>query len=100
MPTARACGQIAEEIADLAKRAQARKIGPDEMGGASMSISNLGGIGGTAFTPIVNPGHHPRSRSSGSPGRKRSRCGTATRLMAARCRWCLSGQTSSYDGIA
>ena len=47
--------QIAAEITDLAGRAQARKIGPDEMGGASMSISNLGGIGGTAFTPIVNP---------------------------------------------
>ncbi len=47
--------QIAEEIADLATRAQARKIKPDEMGGASMSISNLGGIGGSSFTPIVNP---------------------------------------------
>jgi pyruvate/2-oxoglutarate dehydrogenase complex dihydrolipoamide acyltransferase (E2) component len=46
---------IAAEIGDLAKRAQARKIGPDEMGGASMTISNLGGIGGTAFSPIVNP---------------------------------------------
>ena len=46
---------IAEEITDLATRAQARKVKPDEMGGASMSISNLGGIGGTAFTPIVNP---------------------------------------------
>ena len=47
--------QIAAEITDLASRAQARKIGPAEMGGASMSISNLGGIGGSAFTPIVNP---------------------------------------------
>ncbi|WP_052161425.1 2-oxo acid dehydrogenase subunit E2 [Hoeflea sp. BAL378] len=47
--------RIAADIADLAARAQARKIRPDEMGGASMSISNLGGIGGTAFTPIVNP---------------------------------------------
>lgn len=47
--------QIASEIADLAARAQARKVGPDEMGGASMTITNLGGIGGTAFTPIVNP---------------------------------------------
>ncbi|MDG4649202.1 2-oxo acid dehydrogenase subunit E2 [Roseibacterium sp. SDUM158017] len=46
---------IAAEIADLAARAQARKIGPDEMGGASMTITNLGGIGGTAFSPIVNP---------------------------------------------
>ncbi len=47
--------QIATEIADLAARAQARKISPDEMGGASMTITNLGGIGGIAFTPIVNP---------------------------------------------
>jgi len=46
---------IAAAISDLAARAQARKVGPDEMGGASMSISSLGGIGGTAFTPIVNP---------------------------------------------
>lgn len=47
--------QIAGEIADLARRAQARKVRPEEMGGASMSISNLGGIGGRGFTPIVNP---------------------------------------------
>ena len=47
--------QIAAEIRDLASRAQSRKVGPDEMGGASMTITNLGGIGGTAFTPIVNP---------------------------------------------
>jgi pyruvate/2-oxoglutarate dehydrogenase complex dihydrolipoamide acyltransferase (E2) component len=47
--------QIAAEITDLATRAQNRKVGLDEMGGASMTITNLGGIGGTAFTPIVNP---------------------------------------------
>lgn len=47
--------QIGAEIADLAAKAQARKVKPDEMGGASMTITNLGGIGGTAFTPIVNP---------------------------------------------
>lgn len=47
--------QIAGDIADLAARAQQRKVGADEMGGASMSISNLGGIGGIGFTPIVNP---------------------------------------------
>ena len=47
--------QIASEIADLAARAQERKVRGDEMGGASMTITNLGGIGGTAFTPIVNP---------------------------------------------
>ncbi|SMH39422.1 2-oxo acid dehydrogenase subunit E2 [Maritimibacter sp. HL-12] len=47
--------QIAGEIADLAGRAQERKVRPEEMGGASMTITNLGGIGGTAFSPIVNP---------------------------------------------
>lgn len=47
--------QIATDIADLAGRAQARKVGGDEMGGASMTISNLGGLGGMAFSPIVNP---------------------------------------------
>lgn len=47
--------RIAADIADLAARAQARKIGPDEMGGASMTITNLGGIGGIGFSPIVNP---------------------------------------------
>ncbi|WP_211110127.1 2-oxo acid dehydrogenase subunit E2 [Acuticoccus mangrovi] len=46
---------IAAEIADFAARARERKLRPEEMGGASMSISSLGGIGGTAFTPIVNP---------------------------------------------
>lgn len=47
--------QIAAEISDLASRAQNRKVGPDEMGGASTTITNLGGIGGIGFTPIVNP---------------------------------------------
>jgi pyruvate/2-oxoglutarate dehydrogenase complex dihydrolipoamide acyltransferase (E2) component len=46
---------LAAEILDLAQRAKVRKVGPDEMGGASMTITNLGGIGGSAFTPIVNP---------------------------------------------
>ncbi|WP_439622891.1 2-oxo acid dehydrogenase subunit E2 [Shinella sp.] len=46
---------VATEISDLAERAQARKIRAEEMGGASISISSLGGIGGSAFTPIVNP---------------------------------------------
>jgi pyruvate/2-oxoglutarate dehydrogenase complex dihydrolipoamide acyltransferase (E2) component len=46
---------IASEISELAQRAQDRKLRPKDMGGASMSISNLGGIGGTAFTPIINP---------------------------------------------
>ncbi|TDL77710.1 dihydrolipoamide acetyltransferase [Palleronia sediminis] len=47
--------RIASEIGDLAARAQSGKLKSKEMGGASMTISNLGGIGGEAFTPIVNP---------------------------------------------
>lgn len=46
---------IAAEIAELAGRARARKIRPEEMSGASMSITNLGGVGGRAFTPRINP---------------------------------------------
>jgi len=46
---------LAAEIADIGARARARKIAPDEMGGASMSVSSLGGIGGEAFSPIINP---------------------------------------------
>jgi pyruvate dehydrogenase E2 component (dihydrolipoamide acetyltransferase) len=46
--------QIAVEIQQLAEKARARKLTLDDMSGGSMSISNLGGIGGTAFTPIVN----------------------------------------------
>jgi pyruvate dehydrogenase E2 component (dihydrolipoamide acetyltransferase) len=46
--------QISVEIQQLAEKAKARKLSIDEMSGGSMSISNLGGIGGTAFTPIVN----------------------------------------------
>jgi pyruvate dehydrogenase E2 component (dihydrolipoamide acetyltransferase) len=46
--------QISVEIQQLADKAKARKLSIDEMSGGSMSISNLGGIGGTAFTPIVN----------------------------------------------
>lgn len=47
--------ELAAEIAALADRAKARKLGPDAMGGASSTITNLGGIGGVGFTPIVNP---------------------------------------------
>ena len=46
--------EISVEIQQLADKAKARKLSIDDMSGGSMSISNLGGIGGTAFTPIVN----------------------------------------------
>lgn len=46
--------QLSVEIQQLADKAKDRKLSLDDMSGGSMSISNLGGIGGTAFTPIVN----------------------------------------------
>jgi pyruvate dehydrogenase E2 component (dihydrolipoyllysine-residue acetyltransferase) len=46
--------QVAADLTDLATRARDRKLTTDEMQGASFTITNLGGIGGTAFTPIVN----------------------------------------------
>jgi pyruvate dehydrogenase E2 component (dihydrolipoamide acetyltransferase) len=46
--------ELSVEIQLLAEKARNRKLTLDDMSGGSMSISNLGGIGGTAFTPIVN----------------------------------------------
>ena len=46
--------QIAQETAGLAAKARDGKLTPADMQGGSISISSLGGIGGTAFTPIVN----------------------------------------------
>ena len=46
--------ELAAELGDLAARARDRKLKVDEMEGGCFSISSLGGIGGTAFTPIVN----------------------------------------------
>ncbi len=46
--------EIAVELEDLAGRARSRKLRPEEMQGGTFSISNLGGIGGTGFSPIVN----------------------------------------------
>ncbi len=45
---------IAKETTALAGKAREGKLGPAEMSGGCFSISSLGGIGGTAFTPIVN----------------------------------------------
>ncbi|MGC9342517.1 MAG: dihydrolipoamide acetyltransferase family protein [Bacteroidales bacterium] len=45
--------ELSSELSDLAEKARKGKISPDEMQGGNFTISNLGGIGGTAFTPIV-----------------------------------------------
>jgi len=46
--------QIAQETSDLAKKAREGKLGPADMQGATFTISSVGGIGGTSFSPIVN----------------------------------------------
>lgn len=46
--------EIARESGELAKKARDGKLGPADMTGATFTISSLGGIGGTYFTPIIN----------------------------------------------
>ncbi|HET8540694.1 MAG TPA: dihydrolipoyllysine-residue acetyltransferase [Anaeromyxobacter sp.] len=46
--------EIARELAALAAKAREGKLAPEDLAGGTFSISSLGGIGGTAFTPIVN----------------------------------------------
>lgn len=46
--------QVAAELSELAAKARDRKLKTEDMQGASFTITNLGGIGGTYFTPIVN----------------------------------------------
>ncbi|MCQ2032766.1 dihydrolipoyllysine-residue acetyltransferase [Stutzerimonas kunmingensis] len=46
--------QLAGEAAELAEKARSKKLSPDAMQGACFTISSLGHIGGTGFTPIVN----------------------------------------------
>lgn len=46
--------QIAKEMTELSLKAREGKLGPSDMQGGCFSISSLGGIGGTAFSPIIN----------------------------------------------
>jgi pyruvate dehydrogenase E2 component (dihydrolipoamide acetyltransferase) len=46
--------QIAKELAEVSAKARDGKLGPNDMQGGTFSISSLGGIGGTHFTPIIN----------------------------------------------
>ncbi|NOQ68742.1 MAG: dihydrolipoyllysine-residue acetyltransferase [Gammaproteobacteria bacterium] len=46
--------ELAQELTETSKRARNKKLSPADMQGGCISISSLGGIGGTAFTPIVN----------------------------------------------
>jgi pyruvate dehydrogenase E2 component (dihydrolipoamide acetyltransferase) len=46
---------LSAELITLSDRARNRKVKLDELKGASFTVTNLGGLGGTAFTPIINP---------------------------------------------
>lgn len=46
--------EIARELAELSAKARAGRLAPSEMAGGTFTISSLGGIGGTSFTPIIN----------------------------------------------
>ena len=45
---------IGKNLKELAKKTRQRKVHPSDLKGSSMTLSNLGGIGGTFFTPIIN----------------------------------------------
>ena len=47
--------ELSEELVDISQRARDKKLRPDELKGGTFTISSLGGVGGTAFAPIVNP---------------------------------------------
>ncbi|MDB3860550.1 2-oxo acid dehydrogenase subunit E2 [Paracoccaceae bacterium] len=47
--------EVSQKLVDYADRAQRKRLRPNDLGGASMTVSSLGGIGGKSFTPIVNP---------------------------------------------
>jgi pyruvate dehydrogenase E2 component (dihydrolipoamide acetyltransferase) len=46
--------EIAQDLTELSSKAREGKLSPGDMSGASFTISSLGGIGGTSFSPIIN----------------------------------------------
>jgi pyruvate dehydrogenase E2 component (dihydrolipoamide acetyltransferase) len=49
-------GEISSEATDLAERAKARRLRPEDLSGGTFTVSNLGMFGVSSFVPIVNPG--------------------------------------------
>ena len=81
--------ELSVELSDLAARARDRKLTPAEMEGANFTISNLGGIGGTSFSPIVNT---PESAILGVSRAKKRRVNDADRLRKYLARFGVSWQ--------
>ncbi|HEX3212961.1 MAG TPA: 2-oxo acid dehydrogenase subunit E2, partial [Actinomycetota bacterium] len=46
--------ELSKELGTISQKARDGKLSPDDMSGGTFTISSLGGIGGTSFTPIVN----------------------------------------------
>ncbi|SDC59808.1 pyruvate dehydrogenase E2 component (dihydrolipoamide acetyltransferase) [Acinetobacter marinus] len=53
-PDLKSIAQIATELAELSQKARDKKLAPKDLQGANFTITSLGSIGGTAFTPLVN----------------------------------------------
>ncbi|MDO4222778.1 MAG: 2-oxo acid dehydrogenase subunit E2 [Acinetobacter sp.] len=53
-PDQKSIKQIAQELAELSQKARDKKLSPKDLQGANFTITSLGSIGGTAFTPLVN----------------------------------------------
>ena len=66
---------ISNEMKDLAARARARKLKPQEYQGGTTAVSNLGMYGIKDFTAVINPPQRPSSRSA--PARSARSCATA-----------------------
>ena len=47
--------ELCDDVVKMSQKARNKKISPDDLSGGTFTISSLGGIGGTYFTPIVNP---------------------------------------------
>ena len=47
--------ELSKELGDLSQRARDKKLRPNELQSGTFTISSLGGVGGTFFTPIINP---------------------------------------------
>src|SRR5205814_1689305 len=84
--------ELARHLGALSQKARAGKLAPADMQGGCFTISSLGGIGGTAFTPIINAPEVAIPRCSRSrPTRLRWTCPRPRRGRSPRC--CSSAAT-------